>query len=113
MIALLLREKLPALRVQHGGLQREIDGFAAAGRAKTLRQLPRREFREQLRKVGPRRIQAGRRHVARSLEAPQLCATLVIAPAEIADAPARGEIDVAPAVRIENVTALRTGDLEI
>jgi hypothetical protein len=50
MITLLQREKLPPLRVQHGRLQREVHGFTAAGGPKPFCQLPRCEFREQLRR---------------------------------------------------------------
>src|SRR3954469_9102829 len=79
--------------MHHGGLKREVNRFAAACSAKAMRQFAWRQIGQERGEFVPAPVAIARVDVGRAFEVSERSANAAIVPAEIADTPARGEID--------------------
>ena len=113
VVAAVEREELAAAGVQHRGLQREIDGLGAAGGTEALGQATRRDRDQELGKLAPRRIRKARIDIVGTREGLRGLLHHRVAPAEVADAPAHEEIDIAPVAAVEEIAVLASGELEL
>jgi hypothetical protein len=111
MVAASQGDEARATRSGHRHLQRDLDGFGAAGGAVTFRQLAGRDLGQAFCQLRPAAVQVVRMDVGGAVKVSDGSADFLVPPAEIADAPAGCEIKVFLAVLIEEEAALRAGNV--
>ena len=103
MIAVLNGDELAAAGVGHRELQRAFDRFGAAGRTVGNCELAGCDAGEHFGELDPGAVEVVRMNVIRTIELRRRRANFCIPPAQVADAPARHEVDVFAAARVGEI----------
>src|SRR5687768_16573900 len=110
MIAVLDGDELAATRISHGDLQGAIDRFGAAGCAIGDRKLTGRDAREHFGELHPGTVDVVGMNVIVTVELRRRRTNFGVPPAEVADTPARHEVDIFTSAGVGEITVSAVAD---